>query len=123
MSDIEFPIDSGLTRRIKGGRGLESTWGMEGKNNHEYFEKRTRDHELHLVTRFRSQGWDHQNGRRLDDCHIFSALQHYGAATRFIDFTTNVFIALWFAAAFSVEKYGTCGFLLGINTIGQLEYP
>ena len=35
--------------------------------------------------------------RQLSDLELMAELQHYGAATCLIDFTTNALIALWFA--------------------------
>ena len=43
------------------------------------------------------QGFRHRQDRELSDLELLAELQHYGAATCLIDFTTNALVALWFA--------------------------
>ena len=51
-----------------------------------------------LLESVRLRGWDRDfNGRRLKDLELLAKLQHYGAATCLLDFTTRFDIALWFA--------------------------
>ena len=50
-----------------------------------------------LITNTRKKGHGHDGSRDLDDLEVLAKLQHLGAATAFIDFTKNLFIALWFA--------------------------
>ena len=46
--------------------------------------------------RLRGWNWD-SNGRELGDLELLAKLQHHGAATCLLDFTTRFDIALWFA--------------------------
>src|SRR6185436_12658259 len=59
------------------------------------------------------------NGKNLSDLEVLACLQHYGAATRLLDFTKNVFIALWFASTSHMDKYGL---LVGMRDTLGLEF-
>ena len=52
------------------------------------------------------QGFRERQDRRLSDLELIAELQHYGAATCLIDFTTNALIALWFACEEKSDKAG-----------------
>ncbi len=52
------------------------------------------------------QGFREHQDRRLSDLELLAELQHYGAATCLIDFTTNALIALWFACEEKSDKSG-----------------
>ncbi len=56
-----------------------------------------------LVDPIKLEGWHFRDGHELCDLEILTELQHFGAATMLIDFTTDPFIALWFACAPSSE--------------------
>lgn len=46
------------------------------------------------------------NGRSLTDFELLARLQHHGAATRLIDFTRNILVAIWFVVTEHKEKDG-----------------
>ena len=50
-----------------------------------------------LIEPARSEGYAHQQNKKLNDLELLAKLQHHGAATCLIDFTANFHIALWFA--------------------------
>ena len=52
------------------------------------------------------QGFRERQDRSLSDLELMAELQHYGAATCLIDFTTNALIALWFACEEKSDKAG-----------------
>ncbi len=52
-----------------------------------------------LIKRAREDGHGTKNGCVLNDLELLAELQHYGAATCLIDFTTHSFVALYFACA------------------------
>ena len=56
-----------------------------------------------------------ERGRLLSDLELLAKLQHHGTATRLLDFSKNVLIALWFCAS-DVQNQDQTGLLLGINT-------
>ena len=59
------------------------------------------------------QGFRERQDRRLSDLELMAELQHYGAATCLIDFTTNALIALWFACE---EKSDQAGKVVAMET-------
>ncbi len=52
------------------------------------------------------QGFREKRGRELSDLELLADLQHNGAATCLIDFTTDPMVALWFACQENPEKNG-----------------
>ena len=51
-----------------------------------------------LLEAVRLRGWNRDfSGRKLEDLELLAKLQHHGAATCLLDFTTRFDIALWFA--------------------------
>ena len=50
-----------------------------------------------LIENARLQGHAQRNGQDLSDLDLLAELQHFGAATCLIDFTSNALVALWFA--------------------------
>jgi len=71
-----------------------------------------RDYERELLLNAQHQGYDYDNGRKLSDLELLAKLQHHGAATRLVDFSRNMLVALWFAC--NSERNKT-GLLLGIH--------
>ena len=70
------------------------------------------------------RGFREQQGKRLSDLELLAELQHNGAATCLIDFTTNSLIALWFACQ---EKQGQPGKVVALPTdntelISKMKY-
>ena len=59
------------------------------------------------------RGFREQQGKRYSDLELLAELQHNGAATCLIDFTTNSLIALWFACQ---EKPGQTGKVVAMPT-------
>ena len=60
----------------------------------------------HLVNAAGLQGFRVRQDRSLSDLELLAELQHYGAATCLIDFTTNALIALWFACSKETGQEG-----------------
>lgn len=100
QGDIDWPIHSAAYRRLNLGRRKVT-------------ERRMRDYELDLLRRARHRGYGYEDGRRLADFEVLAKLQHHGAATRLIDFSRNILVALWFAC--NSEK-GKTGLLFGLHT-------
>lgn len=51
-----------------------------------------------LLRNARARRFQEHEGKRLTNLELLAELQHYGAATCLIDFTSNALIALWFAS-------------------------
>ena len=59
-----------------------------------------------LLSTARMRGLIEEGGKKFSDLELLAQLQHYGAATCFIDFTKNPLIALWFACQSSKKQDG-----------------
>lgn len=70
-------------------------------------------YELELLSKARHKGYGYEEGRRLADFEVLAKLQHHGAATRLIDFSRNVLVALWFTCH---SERGKDGLLFGIHS-------
>lgn len=99
QSDLDWRIDSAAYRRLNKNRPVT--------------EERMRFYEEGLIKAAAHQGYDYEQGRKLTDLELLAKLQHHGAATRLIDFSRNLLVALWFACDSQPEKIGL---LLGIHT-------
>ncbi|MCW2479976.1 FRG domain-containing protein [Candidatus Symbiopectobacterium sp. NZEC135] len=103
QANIEWPIDSAAYRRLKvGRRGGKVTENMMA------------GYEKNLISQARHGGYGYEDGRRLTDFEVLAKLQHHGAATRFIDFSRNMLVALWFACS---SKENATGLLIGLDRL------
>lgn len=59
-----------------------------------------------LLEKVRSIGHDQKDGKKLSDLNLLAELQHFGAATCLIDFTSSALIALWFACQQEQQEPG-----------------
>jgi hypothetical protein len=80
------------------------------------------NYERELIDQARLGGHDHGAGGRLSDFEMLATLQHHGAATRFLDFTRNLFVALWFASTPVDDGWGL---VVGVRrmTEGPIDIP
>lgn len=102
QGDINWAIHSSAYRRLT--KWKNSPWVPN--------EVIFKDYERELLSNARHQGYDFDNGRILNDFELLAKLQHHGAATRLIDVSRNMLVALWFACRSQSEKNGL---LLGIR--------
>jgi hypothetical protein len=114
QSQIDWPLHSAAVRRI-----LKHGWGERGgvddQNAAIPYEGETiasclREYETSLINEARLRGHDYLGGRRLSDLELLGVLQHFGAATRLLDFSRNAFIGLWFACISHPDNYGVVFF-------------
>lgn len=97
QANISWRLDSGAIRRLDWEPGLVNL----GAGVRDVVKLRTalELYEQELLNQARLGGHDMaEYGRRLTDFQLLAALQHYGAATRLLDFTLNAYTALWFAS-------------------------
>ncbi|CVA41111.1 FRG domain-containing protein [Serratia nevei] len=100
QGDVNWPIHSAAYRRLRVSRRKVT-------------ERRMRGYELELLKKARHQGYGYEEGRRLADFEVLAKLQHHGAATRLIDFSRNMLVALWFTCQSQKDK---TGLLFGIHS-------
>lgn len=100
QADINWRIDHSAYRRLT-------------LNKKSITEKDLISYEDSLLRQATHKGYRHQNGRELNDIELMALLQHHGAATRLIDFSRNVLVALWFSIC---EEFEKTGILIGLNT-------
>ncbi len=96
-----WPLHSGAVRRLRADFALERT-----ARTPDAAEGLAADYERVLVDRARLAGHGEASGRQRTDLELLGLLQHFGAATRLVDFSYNAFIALWFACRHEPKKFG-----------------
>jgi FRG domain len=123
-SDITWAIHSSAVRRILAHGALPSDLLPSGSgvaegsqitpdiNEPGGLDFYLQQYENYLLNAARVAGHGFQRGRDLSDLELLAVLQHYGAATRLLDFSRNVGVALWFAASENPEK---CGLLIAVD--------
>lgn len=104
QSNIGWKVNNGAVRRVELARARPKIPGLLKKLPS--LEQRVREYEKRLLSGARMKGFGYVNGRNLSDLELLASLQHHGAATSLIDFTKNVFVALWFACQENSDKYG-----------------
>ena len=88
LADAGWEVESSAYRRIRKSEDLSSKTvpAVTFKN---YTDR--------LLDEAGLQGFRERQDRRFSDLELLAELQHFGAATCLIDFTTSALIALWFA--------------------------
>lgn len=92
QADIDWPIHSGAYRRLK-----NSSYSNPNDKDIRWYEKT-------LIQQASHKGYHYINGRALSDLELLARLQHHGAATRLIDFSKNVLVALFFCVTLEIKK-------------------
>ncbi|MGP1676803.1 MAG: FRG domain-containing protein, partial [Burkholderiales bacterium] len=109
QADYRWRLDSAATRRLRA--GLKTAyWGS--------VESHVREYDRELLNEARLAGHAIAMGHDLSDLELMALLQHHGAATRLLDFTTNLLVALWFA---SCELPSVSGIVIGIAGTRRLS--
>ena len=96
QSNADWPLLSGAERRISGGYKNTDTLAL-------------RDYHSDLLKEAKKKGFGIRDGRPLSDLELLAELQHFGAATRLLDFTTSPLVALYFALGEGDEDAKTDG--------------
>lgn len=96
QGDVSWAIHSSAYRRLL----KERRWEEPPS------EMTMRDYERDLLLNAWHQGYGYENGRKLTDFELLAKLQHHGAATRLIDVSRNMLVALWFACRSQTDKTG-----------------
>lgn len=109
QSDISWRLDSTAARRM-----LLHDTDIRDIIYEGSFEERVRNYETRLLNQAKMAGHGIHRGRELSDLELLSVLRHYGAATRLMDFSRNVLVALWFACTGS-ENRDKHGLLVGLE--------
>lgn len=93
LADADWEVESSAYRRIKPEDGEAPPSVFQN-----YIER--------LLDRADLQGFKGRGGDKLSDLELLAQLQHNGAATCLIDFTSNPLVALWFACREESAKAG-----------------
>lgn len=109
QANIGWRLDSTAARRL-----IQHPVDIEDIIYEGSFEKRVRNYEDLLLNQARMAGHGFCGSRELSDLELLSVLRHYGAATRLMDFTRNVIVALWFASS-NVQHEEEYGLLVGLE--------
>ena len=104
LADADWEVESSAYRRIRKSVGISSEM-VPMVTFLNYIDQILDDAGLQ---RFRER-----QDRGLSDLELLADLQHYGAATCLIDFTTNALVALWFAC---YEEPGQAGKVIAMPT-------
>ena len=97
LADATWDVESSASRRIR--KSVAESLGNVSKVAFlSYID--------HLVNAAGLQGFPERQDRSLSDLELLAELQHYGAATCLIDFTTSALIALWFACSKETDLEG-----------------
>ena len=94
LANADWKVESSAYRRIKESQGASPPPIV------------FQNYITQLLERAGLQGFRERQERRLSDLELMAELQHYGAATCLIDFTTNALIALWFACEEKSDEAG-----------------
>jgi hypothetical protein len=81
-------------------------------------EDSVRAYEEDLLSDARLSGHGISGGQTLSGLELLAYLQHNGAATRLLDFSASLLVAIWFA---SVEEPDVAGLVLGLSTTKRLS--
>ena len=94
LADSDWEVESSAYRRIKESQGASPPPIV------------FQNYIAQLLESAGLEGFRERRDRSLSDLELIAELQHYGAATCLIDFTTNALIALWFACEEKSDKAG-----------------
>ena len=97
LADADWEVESSAYRRMRISEEVESE-SLLAITFRRYVD--------HLLNEAGLQGFRVRQGKILSDLEMLAELQHYGAATCLIDFTTNSLIALYFACREDSDKPG-----------------
>lgn len=100
QADLSWPLHSTAYRRLS----------RDGK---EVSDAKVCRYEERLLREATHRGYRLLEGRELSDLELLARLRHHGAATRLVDATRSVLVALWFSVS---ERMGTTGALIGLHT-------
>lgn len=99
QEDSDWKLQSGVVRRmlLEGDTDELRKLIEKHKKGFDFGDENLRYHE-ELLEQAKLRGWHRETGgRELKDLEMLAKLQHHGAATCLLDFTTRFDIALWFA--------------------------
>ncbi len=123
QSDIGWRIEPSVVRRLT--PVMEDAKRMIPPITLE-LEQWVREYESKILSQAREAGYGIQDGRILNDLELFALIQHYGGATRLLDFTHNIYLALWFACndKKNIDKPGlVIGFDMDRHKLEELKLP
>lgn len=111
QAEIEWLLNSSIVRKAQKEEPLNGTVPTDTG-----IEQSISFWEENLLHKAKRLYYDYdEHSRKIGDVELLAKLQHHGAATRLLDFSKNVLIALWFCVS-DTERNKNVGLLLGIDT-------
>ena len=104
MANADWEVESSASRRIRGSQKMPPPTPVL----HNYLKQ--------LLDNARLRGFQERQGKSDTDLELLADLQHQGAATCLIDFTTNALIALWFACEERSDQPEPAGKVVALAT-------
>lgn len=107
QADVAWKLISGAERLIE---SAYRTSGIKGAALNTSIEKgleaNLKQYHYNMLDQARINGFGLMDGRKLEDLEILATMQHVGASTALIDFTSRAAVALFFACIDSLNKDG-----------------
>lgn len=98
QENADWQLRSGAVRRILSGSDKVELQKLIKGQEEGFHKDNLHYHERELIDNARLRGLHREaDGRELKDLELLARLQHYGAATCLLDFTSRFDVALWFA--------------------------
>ena len=123
QENADWELRSGAVRRVfprKDKTELQDLIKTPKKRN-DFHERNLRYHE-ELLGQARLRGWHRESsGRELKDLELLAKLQHHGAATCLLDFTTRFDIAIWFACKRVRGRKDGKVFIVDLDSVPTLD--
>ena len=114
QEDSEWEFESGATQRIRESKGIKAGQPIGLQMLIDYHKE--------LLETVKVKGWGQDSdAQELSDLELLAKLQHHGAATCLMDFTSRFDVALWFACRYADAEKDGMVFIVGTTHYSGLR--